>query len=132
MDTINFQQRAGERLGCLRRGGAHMIGNVPTTEDRIRAVAKGDFESVGVVPDLQNGAVGGSGLDAETCQLVQIAALVAIDGPHVSWLRHLEAADEQEIELEKIIQYIQQELAAAGDRAGEDLWHAPCSGTGRR
>ena len=79
-----------------------MIGNVPTTEDRIRAVAKGDFESVGVVPDLQNGAVGGSGLDAETCQLVQIAALVAIDGPHVSWLRHLEAADEQEIELEKI------------------------------
>jgi 4-carboxymuconolactone decarboxylase len=80
-----------------------MVRNAPTTEDRIRAVARGDFEGIGVVSDLQNGAVGESGLDAETCQLVQIAALVAIDAPHVSWLRHLEAADEQEIELDKIL-----------------------------
>jgi len=47
--------------------------------------------------------VGGSGLDVETYQLAQIAALVAIDAPHVSWLRHLEAADEHEIELDKIL-----------------------------
>jgi hypothetical protein len=80
-----------------------MVGKAPTTEDRIRAVARGDFESVGFVPDLQNGAVGGSALDAATCQLVQIAALVAIDAPHVSWLRHLEAADDHEIELNKIL-----------------------------
>ena len=80
-----------------------MIGKAPTTEDRIRAVAHGDFEAVGVAPDLQNGSVRGSGLDAETSQLVQIAALVAIDAPHVSWLRHLEAADDQEIELDKIL-----------------------------
>jgi alkylhydroperoxidase/carboxymuconolactone decarboxylase family protein YurZ len=80
-----------------------MVRKAPTTEDRIRAVAHGDFEGVGLVADLQNGVVGGSGLDAETCQLVQIAALVAIDAPHVSWLRHLEAADDQEIELDKIL-----------------------------
>jgi len=80
-----------------------MIGKAPTTEDRIRAAARGDFGAVGVVPDLQNGAVPDSGLDAETSQLVQVAALVAIDAPHVSWLRHLEAADEQEIELDKIL-----------------------------
>jgi len=80
-----------------------MIGKAPTTEDRIRAVAHGDFEAVGVAPDLQNGSVRGSGLDAETSQLVQIAALVAIDAPHVSWLRHLEAADDQAIELDKIL-----------------------------
>jgi 4-carboxymuconolactone decarboxylase len=81
-----------------------MMGKAPTTEDRIRAVAHGDFESVAVFPDIQNGrAFGGSGLDAETSQLVQIAALVAIDAPHVSWLRHLEAADEQEIDLDKIL-----------------------------
>jgi 4-carboxymuconolactone decarboxylase len=80
-----------------------MIGNAPTTEDRIRAVAHGDFESVGVFPELQDGAVARSMLDVETCQLVRIAALVAIDAPHVSWLRHLEAADEEEIELDKIL-----------------------------
>ena len=81
-----------------------MIGTAPTTEDRIRAGARGDFESFGVFPDLQNGdTADGSGLDTETSQLVQIAALVAIDAPHVSWLRHLEAADEQEIELDRIL-----------------------------
>jgi 4-carboxymuconolactone decarboxylase len=80
-----------------------MIAKAPTTEDRVRAVAHGDYEAVGVPLDLQNGAVGGSRLDDETCQLVQIAALVAIDAPHVCWLRHLEAADDQEIDLEKIL-----------------------------
>jgi 4-carboxymuconolactone decarboxylase len=80
-----------------------MIGKAPTTEDRIRAGARGDFETFGVVPSLQDGAAGGSRLDGETCQLVQIAALVSIDAPHVSWLLHLEAADEQGIELDKIL-----------------------------
>ncbi len=83
--------------------GARVIGKAPTTEDRLRAVARGDFETVGVRPDLQNGGVSGCGLDPQSCQLVQIAALVAIDAPHASWLRHLEAADDQEIELEKIL-----------------------------
>jgi len=80
-----------------------MVRSAQTTEDRIRAVARGDFQGVGFVPDLKNGAVDEPGLDAETCQLVQIAALVAIDAPHVSWLRQLEAADDQEIELDKIL-----------------------------
>ena len=79
-----------------------MIGKAPTTEDRIRAVARGDFDGDGFVAALQDGQVGGS-LDLETRQLVQIAARVAIDAPHGSWLRHLEAADEQEIELNKIL-----------------------------
>jgi len=78
-------------------------GKAPTTEDRFRALAHGDFESVDVSPELRDGAFGGSGLDVETCQLVRIAALVASDAPHISWLRHLEAADEQEIPLEKIL-----------------------------
>jgi alkylhydroperoxidase/carboxymuconolactone decarboxylase family protein YurZ len=105
IDRINFRHQVCETLRCLRREELAMIGKAPTTEDRIRAGARGDFESLsfGVVPNMQNGAPGGSGLDAETCQLVQIAALVAIDAPHVSWLRHLEAADEQAIELDKIL-----------------------------
>jgi 4-carboxymuconolactone decarboxylase len=80
-----------------------MLGKAPTTEDRVRAVARGDFETIGGVPDLQNGSVPGCGLDAQSCQLVQIAALVAIDAPHASWLHHLEAADDQGIELDKIL-----------------------------
>jgi 4-carboxymuconolactone decarboxylase len=78
------------------------VSNAPTTEDRIRAVGRGDFESVGLRVNLESDA-GGLGLDAETRQLVQIAALAAIDAPHGSWLRQLDAADEQEIEVEKIL-----------------------------
>jgi alkylhydroperoxidase/carboxymuconolactone decarboxylase family protein YurZ len=92
-----------EKAAVLTVRGARVKGKAPTTEDRLRAFAHGDFDGVGVAPDLQDGAVGGSGLDVETYQLAQIAALVAIDAPHVSWLRHLEAADEQEIELDKIL-----------------------------
>ena len=80
-----------------------MIGKAPTTEDRLRAVARGNFEVGDISPDLQNGSVSGCGLDTQSCQLVQIAALVAIDAPHASWLRHLEAADDEEIELDKIL-----------------------------
>jgi len=79
------------------------IGKAPTTEDRLRAVARGNFEVGDISPDLQNGSVSGCGLDTQSCQLVQIAALVAIDAPHASWLRHLEAADDEEIELDKIL-----------------------------
>jgi len=92
-----------EKAAVLTVRGARVKGKAPTTEDRLRAFARGDFDGVGVAPDLQNGSVGGSRLDVETYQLAQIAALVAIDAPHVSWLRHLEAADEQEIELDKIL-----------------------------
>ncbi len=80
-----------------------MIGKAPTTEDRLRAVARGNFEVGDISPDLKNGSVSGCGLDTQSCQLVQIAALVAIDAPHASWLRHLEAADDEEIELDKIL-----------------------------
>ncbi len=80
-----------------------MNGRARTTEDRIRAVAHGDFEGAGVITDLQQGADGRPELDAESYQLVQIAALAAIDAPHCSWLRHLEEADEQEIGLDKIL-----------------------------
>ncbi len=50
-----------------------MNGKAPTTEDRFRALAHGDFESVDVSPELRDGAFGGSGLDVETCQLVEIS-----------------------------------------------------------
>jgi 4-carboxymuconolactone decarboxylase len=103
INTINFPAPRRRQAVALASRGVRTVGNAPTTEDRLRAVARGDFESVGLLVHVEGGALGGSGLDAEARQLVQIAALVAIDAPHVSWLRQLEAADEQEIELEKIL-----------------------------
>ncbi len=41
------------------------------------------------------------GLDLETFQLVQIAALAAVDGSAVSWLVHLGAAEETDLDLER-------------------------------
>ena len=36
-------------------------------------------------------------------RLVQIAALVALDGPLISWVAQLDAADEAELDLEQIL-----------------------------
>jgi 4-carboxymuconolactone decarboxylase len=43
-----------------------------------------------------------SSLDAETLMLVRIAALVAVDGPPVSYLMNLGAASELEIDAEQV------------------------------
>jgi len=43
-----------------------------------------------------------SSLDAETLQLVRIAALVAIDAPPVSYVLNLEAAGDLEIDPEQV------------------------------
>ena len=42
-------------------------------------------------------------LDRQTYRLVQIAALVALDGPLVSWVAQLDAADEAELDLEQVL-----------------------------
>jgi alkylhydroperoxidase/carboxymuconolactone decarboxylase family protein YurZ len=72
-------------------------------EDRLRSVARGDMSGVEVLIGMHEGVLEATGLDAETFQLVQIAALAAVDGCPVSWLAHLEAADEIELDLEKIL-----------------------------
>jgi len=72
-------------------------------EDRLRSVAKGDMSGVEVLARMHEGVLEATGLDPETFQLVQIAALAAVDGCPVSWLAHLEAADEIELDLEKIL-----------------------------
>jgi 4-carboxymuconolactone decarboxylase len=73
------------------------------SEDRLRSVAKGDMSGVEVLVGMHEGVLEATGLDPETFQLIQIAALAAVDGCPVSWLAHLEAADEIELGLEKIL-----------------------------
>jgi 4-carboxymuconolactone decarboxylase len=72
-------------------------------EDRLRSVAKGDIGRLEPLAGMHEGVLEATGLDPETFQLVQIAALAAVDGCPVSWLAHLEAADEIELGLEKIL-----------------------------
>jgi 4-carboxymuconolactone decarboxylase len=79
--------------------------NTPATEleDRLRSVAKGTMGGFEVLVEMHEGVLEATGLDAETFQLVQIAALAAVDGCPVSWLAQLEAADEIELGLEKVL-----------------------------
>ena len=46
--------------------------------ERLRSVARGDLSRLGILSDMYTGVREASGLDQETYELVQIAALVAI------------------------------------------------------
>ena len=63
------------------------------TEERICALARGDLSALALPAEL----------DAKTYRLVQIAALVALDGPLISWVAQLDAADEAKLDLEQIL-----------------------------
>lgn len=63
------------------------------TEERLCAVAGGDLRSIAWPVEL----------DPETYRLVQIASLVALDGPLVSWVAQLDAADEAKLELDQVL-----------------------------
>jgi 4-carboxymuconolactone decarboxylase len=72
-------------------------------ESRLRGVAKGNLSGFEALLSLHGRAREATGLDPETFELVQIAALAALDGCPVSWLARLEAADEIELGLEKVL-----------------------------
>ena len=63
------------------------------TEDRLCAVARGDLRPLELPAELET----------ETDRLVQIAALVALDGPLVSWVAQLDAADEEKLDLDQVL-----------------------------
>ena len=73
------------------------------TEARLRGVARGDLSGFDALISMQERVLEATGLDPETFQLVQIAALAAVDGCPVSWLANLEAADEIDLGLEKVL-----------------------------
>jgi 4-carboxymuconolactone decarboxylase len=72
-------------------------------QESLRGVAGGDLSGIEVLTRMHEGVLEASTLDAETYQLVQIAALAAVDGPPVSWLLHLGAADETNLDLDKVL-----------------------------
>jgi hypothetical protein len=63
------------------------------TEERLCAVAGGDLRPLEFPAEL----------DGDTHRLVQIAALVALDGPLISWVGQLDAADEQQLDLDQVL-----------------------------
>ena len=63
------------------------------TEERLCAVAGGDLRPLELPVEL----------DREAHRLVQIGALVALDGPLVSWVAQLDAADEEQLDLEQVL-----------------------------
>ena len=63
------------------------------TEERLCAVAGGDLRSIELPVEL----------DRDTYRLVQIASLVALDGPLVSWVAQLDAADEARLDLDQVL-----------------------------
>jgi len=63
------------------------------TEERLCAVARGDLRSIELPVEL----------DRDTYRLVQIASLVALDGPLVSWVAQLDAADEAQLDLDQVL-----------------------------
>jgi hypothetical protein len=63
------------------------------TEERLCAVARGDLRPLELPAEPER----------ETHHLVQIAALVALDGPLISWVAQLDAADEAQLELDQVL-----------------------------
>jgi 4-carboxymuconolactone decarboxylase len=63
------------------------------TEERLCAIAGGDMRSIELPVEL----------DRETYRLVQIASLVALDGPLVSWVAQLDAADDAQLDLDQVL-----------------------------
>jgi hypothetical protein len=63
------------------------------TEERLCAVAVGDLRPLEHPVEL----------DCDTHRLVQIAALVALDGPLISWVAQLDAADEERLDLDQVL-----------------------------
>ena len=79
-----FVRRGEELVSAMRR---------TPTEERLCALAHGDLGALELPADARR----------RDSRLVQIAALVALDGPLVSWVAQLDAADEAQLELEQIL-----------------------------
>ena len=80
-----------------------MSSDIAETEACLRGVASGDMGAVDVLVNKHDGVLDASGLDAETFQLVQIAALASMDASPASWVTHLDAADDTNVQLEKVL-----------------------------
>ena len=84
------------------------------TEERLCALAGGDLRPLELPAEL----------DCEAHRLVQIGALVALDGPLVSWVAQLDAADEEQLDLDQVLGT----LVAIAPIVGTSAW---CQRRGR-
>ena len=66
-----------------------MTGRVRLDEELLREIADGDLSRIGGLYDDRVGAQKASGLDADAFRVAEIAALVALDAPPISWFVHV-------------------------------------------
>jgi alkylhydroperoxidase/carboxymuconolactone decarboxylase family protein YurZ len=71
-------------------------------EDLLHAIADGDLSAIDPLLKDAARARKAAGLGTDAVQLVEIAALAAVDAPPASWLHHLGAHDPG-IEVEKVV-----------------------------
>src|SRR5262249_60235574 len=80
-----------------------MSTQIADPDARLKDLAKGDFRALHALAQMHEQNFEASGLDAETYDLVRMAALAAMDAPAVSWLGHLDAARHHNVRRERIL-----------------------------
>ena len=86
--------RFAPSLDLSGKKGTAVTTRATSIESRLREVGRAGLEA---------DALERSGLDQETYHLVRIAALAALGGCMVSWVNQLEAADEANIDLDRVL-----------------------------
>lgn len=80
-----------------------MSTQIADPEAKLQAIAAGDMSVVDALGRMYEGNFEASGLDAQTYQLVRIAALAAMDAAPVSWLANLHLAREVGIPPDRVL-----------------------------
>ena len=80
-----------------------MSTQVADPEARLKDLAKGDYHALHALAQMHERNFEASGLDAETYDLVRMAALTAMGAPTISWLGQLDAARRHNVRRERIL-----------------------------
>src|SRR5262249_4409940 len=80
-----------------------MSTQIADPDARLKDLAKGDFRALHALAQMHEQNFEASGLDAETYDLVRMAALAAMDAPAVSWLGPLDAARRHNVRREQVL-----------------------------
>lgn len=80
-----------------------MSTQIADPEARLKDLAQGDLRAVHALAQMHEHNFEASGLDAETYDLVRMAALAAMNAPTIAWLGPLDAARRHNVRRERIL-----------------------------
>src|SRR5215472_12826708 len=84
-------------------GGCLVSTQIADPEARLKDLAQGDLRAVHALAQMHEHNFEASGLDAETYDLVRMAALAAMNAPTIAWLGPLDAARRHNVRRERIL-----------------------------